>query len=178
MTVLLVVSGMPMVAQESVSRESNTDRPGSDYRNLELPQPDPGLCQQECARDGRCKAYVYVRPGVQGQAARCWLKESVPGTRSDSCCVSGVKMASAGGGVSRTVTLEAGTDRAGGDYRSFELNRPEAEICRQECAGDSKCRAYVYVKPGVQGPSARCWLKESIPPARRDECCVSGVKSN
>jgi hypothetical protein len=31
------------------------------------------------------------------------------------------------------------------------------------------------VQPGVQGPNARCWLKNSVPPPVASNCCVSGV---
>jgi hypothetical protein len=74
-----------------VSMESNTNRRGQDYRNFDLAQPRPELCQSECAADGKCKAYTYVKPGLQGQKARCWLKTGVPNPQADSCCVSGVK---------------------------------------------------------------------------------------
>jgi hypothetical protein len=32
------------------------------------------------------------------------------------------------------------------------------------------------VRPGVQGPHARCALKNAVPPARPADCCLSGVK--
>jgi hypothetical protein len=38
------------------------------------------------------------------------------------------------------------------------------------------CRAWTFVKPGVQGPQARCWLKHQAPEARPHPCCISGVK--
>jgi hypothetical protein len=74
-----------------VSMESNTNRRGQDYRNFDLAQPRPELCQSECAGDAKCKAYTYVKPGLQGPKARCWLKSAVPNPQGDSCCVSGVK---------------------------------------------------------------------------------------
>jgi hypothetical protein len=71
--------------------EGNTDRPGLDYRSFDLPAADPKLCQDACAGEANCKAFTYVRPGVQGPSARCWLKSSVPNPVSNNCCVSGVK---------------------------------------------------------------------------------------
>ena len=71
--------------------ESDTDRPGQDYRNLDLPAARPQLCQAECGADPKCKAFTYVKPGVQGSSARCWLKSGVPAAGRSSCCVSGVK---------------------------------------------------------------------------------------
>jgi hypothetical protein len=49
-------------------------------------------------------------------------------------------------------------------------------MCRDTCAREPQCRAFTYVNPGVQGPSARCWLKSVAPAPRRDRCCLSGVK--
>jgi len=153
--------------------QAGTDRPGGDYRNFDLATPDAGLCRQECERDGRCRAFVYVKPGVQGAAARCWLKETVPPVRTDSCCTSGVKGAPA---QSAGMTTEPGMDRPGRDYRNFDLPRADANLCSEACRTDSKCLSYTYVKPGVQGPAARCWLKETVAEGRPDSCCVSGVK--
>src|SRR5436305_373034 len=59
----------------------------------------------------------------------------------------------------RSAGLEFGTDRPGGDYRSFDLPQPRPDLCRDGCMGEPECVAFTYVNPGVQGPSARCWLK-------------------
>lgn len=71
---------------------------------------------------------------------------------------------------------ENNTDRAGGDYSNFNLSSPHPENCRTACNSDVHCRAWTYVKPGVQGPQARCWLKNHVPAPHHDTCCVSGVK--
>jgi hypothetical protein len=74
--------------------EWNVDRMGSDFRNFDLPEADPRLCQEECAADPNCKAWTYVKPNtIQGPRPRCWLKHSVPPPRESDCCVSGVKQA-------------------------------------------------------------------------------------
>ena len=70
---------------------SDMDRPGNNYRNFDLPQPDPNLCLEACQKESRCKAFTYVKPGVQGRSARCWLKDAVPPEKPSDCCVSGVK---------------------------------------------------------------------------------------
>jgi hypothetical protein len=41
---------------------------------------------------------------------------------------------------------------------------------------DPQCAAFTYVNPGVQGPNARCWLKNQVPPPVAAACCVSGAK--
>jgi len=71
---------------------------------------------------------------------------------------------------------EPRTDRSGHDYRSFALRAPRPELCRDACWNEPACRAFTYVRPGVQGPTARCWLKNGVPPARLNDCCLSGVK--
>ena len=152
-----------------------------DYRSFDLPAADPKLCQSACAGEANCKAFTYVRPGVQGPSARCWLKSSVPNTVNNDCCVSGVKttpplpppppLPPLGPG------LEGNTDRPGMDYRSFDLPAADPKLCQSACAGEANCKAFTYVRPGVQGPSARCWLKSSVPNTVNNDCCVSGVKT-
>lgn len=78
--------------QSWLTSEIDIDRPGLDYRDFDLSGPRPGQCAIECAQDSKCKAYTYVKPGVQGQHARCWLKTEVPKRTSHPCCVSGVKL--------------------------------------------------------------------------------------
>ena len=72
--------------------------------------------------------------------------------------------------------LEQGFDRPGSDLRAFELDGGP-EQCRQACAAEQQCRAFTWVRPGVQGPQARCWLKSDVPAAVPNEDCVSGVRT-
>lgn len=74
------------------------------------------------------------------------------------------------------MSVEKNTDRPGGDYNAFWMEKPQANMCRQACKNDTRCLAYTYVKPGVQGDQARCWLKNSVPAAVDSDCCESGVK--
>ena len=76
----------------------------------------------------------------------------------------------------RPLKLEPGIDRSGGDYKDFDLAAADPNLCAAACAGDAKCRAFTYVNRGMQGPSARCWLKGSVPGAAANPCCTSGVK--
>lgn len=66
----------------------NTNRPGSDYTNFEL-SGQPVDCQNACNNDGRCRAWTWVKPGLQGKKARCWLKNAEPREIADNCCFSG-----------------------------------------------------------------------------------------
>jgi hypothetical protein len=70
--------------------------------------------------------------------------------------------------------MEAATNRFGSDYRS--LDAPDARKCQAACAGEAQCKAWTWVKPGVQGPSAKCWLKNAVPAVSKNDCCTSGVK--
>ena len=76
--------------------EQDVNRLGSDFRDFDLAEADPQLCQRACDDDARCQAWTYVRPGIQAPAARCWLKAPVPlPLKQEPCCVSGVKAAPA-----------------------------------------------------------------------------------
>lgn len=74
-------------------------------------------------------------------------------------------------------TMDADVDMPGGDYANFDLQSPDPALCRDTCAAQKMCVAYTFVKPGIQSPAARCWLK-SIDPgtAYASDCCVSGVQ--
>ncbi|WP_188020330.1 PAN domain-containing protein [Deferribacter autotrophicus] len=72
--------------------EYNTDRPGLDYKNFNLPANDPKLCKQVCDNDPKCKAWTFVKPNtIQGPNPRCWLKYAVPNPIKSNCCISGIK---------------------------------------------------------------------------------------
>jgi hypothetical protein len=156
--------------------EMGVNRPGADYTSFDLPHPHPHLCKEACMRDGRCRAFTYVNPGVQGPHPRCWLKGAVPAAEPNACCVSGVK------GEGRVVApaaaspFEVNVDRSGYDFQNFDLPEPRPEMCREACLRERQCQAFTYVNPGVQGPRARCWLKMSVPPPTPNNCCISGVK--
>lgn len=70
--------------------EDGIDRPGHDFRSLDLATADPALCQAECVGEDKCMAWTFVKPGVQGDQARCWLKTPAPAKVENDCCVSGV----------------------------------------------------------------------------------------
>ena len=72
-------------------------------------------------------------------------------------------------------TFEVGWDRPGFDYHSHDMNNPREILCQWACQKDSRCRAWTFVKPGIQGPLARCWLKNRVPAARKNSCCTSGI---
>ena len=70
------------------------------------------------------------------------------------------------------LALEENIDRPGRDYKHFPLSSSDPELCREECRTDTglKCKAFTYVKQ-----TNTCWLKDEIPLAKLNSCCVSGV---
>ncbi len=93
-TIFIMVLGIQNAYADCMSQnENNIDRPGSDYKNFDLPAANPLLCKNQCAADKKCKAWTYVKPNtIQGPKPRCWLKKSVPFPKSHNCCVSGVRV--------------------------------------------------------------------------------------
>lgn len=70
----------------------STDRQGSDYKNLDLPEDRYELCAKACDDDPQCRAFVYTPRGHEGPNARCWLKADTPPERPVPGFVSGVKL--------------------------------------------------------------------------------------
>src|SRR5579863_1422034 len=94
-------------------------------------------------------------------------------TLSGSC----ILQAPPGYVASGTAALEVNVDRPGSDYRSFDLASGRPEECRDTCGVEPQCVAFTFVNPGVQAPSARCWLKSAVPAPTPNNCCISGVKN-
>jgi hypothetical protein len=148
------------------SLEFGINRPGGDFRDFPTNRAAPGVCQIACQQDPRCRAFTYVKPGVQGPDAHCWLKSTVPPAVQDPNCVSGTVQ----------LKLEAGINRPGGDFFSFPMKLGASpNECHAACQENARCRAFTYVKPGVQGPEPHCWLKSIVPKPVKDPNCVSGI---
>lgn len=177
----------PEPPRESVGRgmEDNIDRPGSDYRRFDLSERTPESCQSACANDGaRCMAWTYVRPGVHGDRAVCFLKSALPSATASTCCISGVPPRKTDAGalretvlvVSASPSVEVNTDRPGSDYYRTKIGGDALpEHCGDKCAADASCKAWTFVKPGVQGPTAMCYLKRAVTQSVKTNCCVSGI---
>ena len=89
-------------------------------------------------------------------------------TDAPDCPVAGLQSGSG--------AFEFETKRGGSDYRSFDLPEADYTLCQKACEGEAQCWAWTYVEPRIQGSTARCWLKDSVPDAVSNSCCVSGVK--
>ncbi|OPY16413.1 MAG: hypothetical protein A4E69_00240 [Syntrophus sp. PtaB.Bin138] len=195
--VLLFVIARPVLPGYSQTMESNMDRPGMNLKNFNLPSPDPKICQDACKQETACRAWTYVKPGVQSQAARCLLKSGVPTAVPNTCCVSGVassqvispiqmqampiqtaqtpQMQQPAGIGSKVGEMETNIDRPGMNFKNFDLPLADPKLCKSYCQMDSACKAWTYVNPGIQAQAARCWLKSGVPAAVPNACCVSGL---
>jgi hypothetical protein len=98
--VIAVFCVVLLSAPANAARDGSTDRPGLNYKTIELSAPNPDLCENACKKDGQCRAWTYSWPGAKGPKAMCALKTGVPPKRSDTCCISGVLSTS--GPVTRT----------------------------------------------------------------------------
>lgn len=154
LAMLSTVSANPMG-----TAEMKTDRPGQDYHHFQANHFS--ICATSCATIEKCRAYTYV-----SSTKTCWLKDSVPKPTSNNCCISGVKLMSA---------PEFNVDRPGSDIKpGFPVTT--SSDCETQCLREPTCRAYTFVKPGIQGETAKCWLKSGKPKKVGNNCCVSGYR--
>ena len=47
----------------------------------------------------------------------------------------------------------------GGDFDKMTTSDDEGRACAVTCVENSECKAFTWVRPGVQGPAAMCWIK-------------------
>lgn len=137
-------------------------------------------CERACANDPKCLAFTYAAPTWvgPGQPAYdlCYLMSGVPTLTQDPNFVSGVRItATAPLPLSDKFYIFQGTDLQHEDYYKYTTKRDYAD-CDNACAKDPKCMAYTWVKPGVQGTDAVCWLKSGVPNPTQNPNCVSGVR--
>lgn len=162
-------------AAHEACAQTGFDRPGADYTYVPIRSGDPAACVAACERDKKCMAWSFSYPATVRDTAICWLKNDVPPRIANPCCVSGVR----GAGVVEPPLGEEefSIDRAGGDYRAFDVPpSAPANACQAACEADGRCRAWTFVRPGYIGPTGRCYLKDRITQPRRRPCCISGVQ--
>jgi hypothetical protein len=168
------------------TQSENRDFPGGNLNSFELKAGEScQACIEACRNDPDCIAYTYVKPGVQRKNAVCWLKSEILDSVVNTDCISGLKQVMKNNYIwiplvlpTYTVTKVENQNIPGGNYRSFELMQGTTfNACIDSCLNDPKCKAYTYVKPGVQKKNAVCWLKSSASYPEVDSTCISGVKS-
>jgi hypothetical protein len=173
---LLAICTLMAVILHATAAQSQVgyDRPGGDYSELPVRSGDPAVCAARCEREQRCTAWSFSYPRTVAANSLCWLKSKVTPRVENGCCISSVK----GAGVMepRSGATEFSIDRAGGDYKSFETP-PDAtgKPCREACEAEQRCRTWTYMRPGYDGPPARCFLKDRLTRPRHTPCCLSGV---
>jgi hypothetical protein len=161
----------------------------------------PEACQAACRADAQCIAWDYSRPGVFASDARCFLKNKPSVQVSSPCCIAGFERhATASTAPSATAPAPSpaaapqananaaapaataatkamlNTNLFGSDYRNFAMSSDDWSVCQNACKADRQCLAWTAVRPGIQGPNARCWLKNKIPQPRANACCTSGIE--
>ncbi len=83
------------------------------------------------------------------------------------------------------VLLSSPDARACGPYCDMPGDRggvahylDNAVACESACDRTQDCRGWTWVKPGVQGPRAVCWIKKEIVATMRSNCCISGYRGD
>jgi len=80
-------------------------------------------------------------------------------------------------GAAGVAHAQSGFDRPGGDYTRFVVPSGDPAACAARCDREGRCRAWAFAYPGTGGgTTAMCWLKNSVPAAVENQCCVSGIK--
>jgi len=194
---LIGMSAIPAQQYEQLepqTRMYNMNLPGLDYNHYDMGPTQAGSfgdlpdnCGTICKNDPNCKAWTYVKPGIQGPTGKCWVKSAIPEydhhpdysltdsnhlpKLADTCCISGVPQRE----------FEQDINRPGQDYIriDFSVIRPtfdEPNTCKGACERDGNCNAWTYVNPGIQGPKGVCYLKNGVvPDAYTHKGMVSGV---
>lgn len=85
------VRGAGVVEPRTSALEVETDRPGGDYRTVDVAvDPRGDTCKAVCDADNKCRAWTYARPGYVEKSARCFLKDHVKPPRRKPGFISGV----------------------------------------------------------------------------------------
>jgi len=173
LTVLVFLLHLPD-ASFGQKLEENTDRHGEDFRDFDLPTPDPLLCRKACVEDDQCRSFTYLKPNTgpgSPQVAHCWLKSGIPAAKRDPAFVSGVvsektrppettrppgkpgeweaETNSFGGFVPRFYKLSIKADGYFVRKNSMNSNKPEEEGSVPPAALEKLNRAILAAKPAT-----------------------------
>ncbi|MBW7861776.1 MAG: hypothetical protein KJZ96_05970 [Rhodocyclaceae bacterium] len=64
-------------------------------------------------------------------------------------------------------------DIPGGDMAAHYIQ--DANACANACRSTRGCLGWTWVRPGIQGPQAVCYLKSHLNRAQGSNCCISGT---
>ncbi|THB69269.1 MAG: hypothetical protein D6E12_04915 [Desulfovibrio sp.] len=159
---------------------SNENRLGGDYHSIEFTNPQHGVteCRTYCEQDPRCTAFTLVDAGLQAAGAMCWLKETTPAASMAPGCHSGLvyeRQSFTGGSSTASEVFLPNVNLPGMDYADFDVASNDYRDCYAVCAQDPGCRAYTYVRPGLQGAFGHCWLKTGVSAQVADSNTASGI---
>ena len=74
------------------------------------------------------------------------------------------------------LTMKDNISLSGGAINSGDIVKTPQE-CLKLCQTNDKCGAYMFVRPGVVDPNARCWLKSlGTFTEYSDSTCIAGIK--
>jgi hypothetical protein len=152
----------------SAFAEDGINLPGDDYSDFSAPTLNS--CRDTCAGESECRAYTWVKPGIQGASGHCWLKSALPARVKDTCCISGSREAI----KEASVKAEARINRPGLDFKNFPTKG--WQTCESACTENTTCKSWTYTLAGVQGPTGHCWLKKGVARPLPDANMASGVK--
>jgi hypothetical protein len=80
----LVMVAVSSHAGEMMPARQSIDRPGNDYKAFTPAQANAVHCQDQCAVESRCEAWVFAN-------GACFLKDPAPNARFLIGVISGVK---------------------------------------------------------------------------------------
>jgi hypothetical protein len=80
------------------------------------------------------------------------------------------------GGLMSPALAQLATDRPGNDYVAAPVRNGDPAVCAARCERDSRCRAWTFSYPRTERQAATCWLKNRVPRAVQDNCCISGIR--
>lgn len=164
----LIVILLLLLCCSTVRAVDGVNLPGRDYTHF--PAPSAFVCRTSCGGEAQCKAYTWVKPGFQGAAGQCWLKNALPAIVKHPCCDSGPRYFI----EKRDLRAEGNINRPGADYRNVLMNSwPD---CQRACEEGVACASWTFVRPGAQGAQGRCWLKRAVARPVTDPNTISGVK--
>ena len=71
--------------------------------------------------------------------------------------------------------IRRGVNFPGMDISGQDTANDGGTACARICVANTQCRAFSWVRPGVQGPSAKCWIKNGVPAGNADPNVNSGT---
>lgn len=175
----LTAALVPLHAETAAPQDIGAVEDGTALQgtNLTYYAADFGRCQADCANNGQCRGFTWIRAGTYnpGDPAMCYLMANVTGRGAARGHVSVVK--GSGGGAVGGGGREEGTALQGTNLTYYA--KPDFAGCQADCAGNPQCKGFTWIAPGTYsaGDPAMCYLMASVTgrsPARGHVSMVGG----